>query len=96
MHCSWRSLCKIDAAYVPPFADSKTSPRVIVRFNDSFLRYSAGPRQGYFWDVYGDDFLRVELALLSLAKAPPPPGIYNEDTRERVHKLIDAGGVTET
>lgn len=38
----------------------------------TFLRYSNGPLQGYFWDIYGDDMNSIELALLALSNAPPP------------------------
>lgn len=38
-----------------------------------YLRYSKGPRQGYFWDCYGEDFINFELALIALSKAPIPP-----------------------
>ncbi len=37
-----------------------------------YLRYSKGPRQGYSWDCYGDNFLTPEIALLALSKAPIP------------------------
>lgn len=39
----------------------------------SYLRYSKGPRQGYFWDCYGEDFINFELALIALSRAPIPP-----------------------
>lgn len=37
-----------------------------------FLRYSRGPRQKTFWDIYGDDFVTTELAVIALADAPAP------------------------
>ena len=39
---------------------------------DCHLRYSKGPKQGFFWDIYGDDFHSYELALVGLSKAPMP------------------------
>lgn len=35
------------------------------------LRYSQGPKQGFFWDLYGDDFSQ-ELAIIALSQAPYP------------------------
>jgi hypothetical protein len=37
-----------------------------------YLRYSKGPHQHYFWDIYGENFLIPELALIALSKAPVP------------------------
>lgn len=70
----WRNDCEIIPAYMPRFPDKATRPRVVVRYipRDSFLRHSAGPRQGHFWDCYGDDYLTPELALLALMEAPKP------------------------
>ena len=69
----WRKHAEILPAYVPPFADPGAQPQVRVRLGNSFLRYSCGPGGGFFWDVYGDDFLTPELALLALYRAPVPP-----------------------
>lgn len=44
-----------------------------VRYVDNYLRYSKGPGQGYFWDLYGDDFISAEYALVALCQAPAPP-----------------------
>lgn len=38
----------------------------------SFLRYSAGPKQGFFWDIYGENFQSFELAIIALSEAPLP------------------------
>jgi hypothetical protein len=54
-------------------------PRWVVRIKSadskdySYLRYSNGPAQGHFWDMYGDDYLAPEHALLALMSAPIPP-----------------------
>lgn len=32
----------------------------LVRCGAWYLRYSAGPRLGVFWDSYGDDFRRTQ------------------------------------
>lgn len=37
-----------------------------------FLRHSAGPLQGFFWDVYGDDFQNFGLVIIALMNAPCP------------------------
>lgn len=58
-------------------------PATVVRYGKSFLRYSKGPRQGFFWDAYGDDFLSPELALLALLQAPVPPFICKREEWER-------------
>jgi hypothetical protein len=71
----WHRDCEIVPNYMPPFPRADTKPRVIVRHrNGASLRYSAGPRQGYYWDHYGDDMITVELAILALAEAPDPTG----------------------
>lgn len=51
-----------------------------VRYNDGteyppFLRYSCGPKQGFFWDIYGDDMHSVELAIIALSNAPYPRSV---------------------
>lgn len=50
--------------------------KVLIKYpnehQDTFLRYSKGHKQCYFWDVYGNDFNTVELAILALSKAPIP------------------------
>jgi hypothetical protein len=76
----WMHECVIHPAYMPPFPREDTRPTCKVSWTEPdggshWLRHSAGPMQGYFWDVYGDDFLRPELALLAVSQAPPPPRI---------------------
>lgn len=74
----WHRDCTVIPDYMPPYPGEKTRPTLQVRFSfgpgdDSvFLRYSHGPKQGFFWDVYGDDFKSAELALLALSRAPTP------------------------
>lgn len=70
---AWRKHAEIVPKHMPRFPDAETHPRCVVRLGDSFLRYSEGPRQGVFWDMYGDDFLTPELALIALLQAPVPP-----------------------
>lgn len=81
-HNKWWSLCEIIPDYKAPFAKPGDAKRYVVRCHGKdvyniehimFLRYSAGPRQGFFWDTYGDDFQTAELALLALVQAPVPP-----------------------
>jgi len=70
---SWRRQCEIVPNYMPPYPSKDTRPAVVVKLRETFLRYSKGPRQGFFWDIYGDDFMTPELALLALLEAPVPP-----------------------
>lgn len=73
----WHKRCDIIPDYMPPFPQEYTRPTVQIRYNDGtdyppFLRHSRGPRQGFEWDIYGDDFQNVELAVLALSQAPYP------------------------
>ena len=68
----WHLNCEIISNYMPPYPDKDTKPTVVVRYKNSFLRYSAGPKQGFFWDCYGADMLTVELAIIALSQAPIP------------------------
>ncbi len=73
----WHKKCEIIPDYMPPYPGEDTKPSVQIRYNDGsehppFLRYSKGPKQGFFWDIYGADFLNVELAIIALSKAPAP------------------------
>lgn len=81
---TWMRQCEIVPAYMPPFPREDTKPICVVRWRDPrkevsdgddyrYLRHSDGPRQGTFWDVYGDDFHSPELALVMLAQSQPPP-----------------------
>lgn len=69
----WRREAEIIPAYMPPFPQPSTRPRCVVRWRHSFLRHSRGPLQHHSWDIYGDDYLTPELALLALSQAPPHP-----------------------
>lgn len=84
----WRSQAEIIVGYMPPYPLPDTQPSCVVRFGGSFLRYSAGPRQGHFWDISGDDYQTPELALLALMEAPVPPGILKAEHWERVRVEI--------
>jgi len=73
----WHNYCEIIPDYMPKYPSKDTRPIVAIRFNNGkehmpYLRYSKGPAQGFFWDIYGDDFLEVELAIIALSKAPAP------------------------
>ncbi len=76
----WHARCEIIPAYMPPFPQKETRPTVQIRFNSGsdyppFLRYSRGPLQCYFWDVYGEDFHSIEVALVALSRAPAPRSV---------------------
>jgi hypothetical protein len=92
-HNKWWSLVEIIPDYMPPYPQPGTRPRCVVKCKKDFLRHSAGPSQGHFWDVYGDDYLTPELALLAVVQAPIPPffidkAIWREASEaERLSKL---------
>jgi hypothetical protein len=84
----WRMNAEIVVNYMPPFPNADTKPACVVRYwlpdgDDTMLRYSRGPRQGYFWDVYGEDFGTPERALLALLEAPVPPPLLVKDVWEK-------------
>jgi hypothetical protein len=68
----WKLECRIIPNYLPPYPNKHTRARVVVQFGESFLRHSAGPLQGWFWDVYGDDLQTVGLAVRAIIEAPRP------------------------
>lgn len=70
----WHKGCEIINGYMPPYPRPETQPTVVVRCAamGAFLRYSHGPLQEYFWDIYGDDMHSVEIAILALSRAPAP------------------------
>ena len=78
----WRKLAQIVPDFMPRFPDKHTRPTCVVKLGDSYLRYSKGPRQGYFWDMYGDDFLSPSIALLALSRAPVPPWMVKSERVE--------------
>lgn len=85
-HHPWRRHVEIITDYMPPHPLPSTVPRCVVRYTGSmssdeeegFLRYSKGPRQGHFWDMYGDDYTNLALALVAVLHAPPPPKRYSQ------------------
>lgn len=87
----WWVLAEIVPAYMPPYLNEWTRPKCVVRCGESFLRYSVGPQQGYFWDGYGDDFHTPELALLALREAPIPPGLISRKAWTEI-RLAKEGG----
>ncbi len=73
----WQRDCEIIAGYMPPYLRADTRPRCVIRWcgedgQETFLRHSHGPMQGHFWDVYGDDYQNIELAIVAIYQAPPP------------------------
>lgn len=75
LHRAWHRDCEIVPDYMPPYPGKETRPAVVVRHKSGmFLRYSKGPRQGFDWDVYGDDMLTIDLAIVALSEAPDPGG----------------------
>lgn len=76
----WMAKVDIIVDYMPPYPGKDTRPRLVIRFDDGtehppFLRHSNGPLQGFSWDIYGDDFQTVELAILALSQAPVPVNV---------------------
>lgn len=69
---TWRKHAEIVPDYMPPYPQKDTRPTCQVRCGDAWLRYSRGPKQGFFWDIYGDDFGNPALALMALLQAPVP------------------------
>jgi hypothetical protein len=80
----WQRECVIIPDYMPPYPHADTRPSVVVKypneFEDVFLRYSQGPHQGYFWDIFGDDLMTIELAIFALHKAPIPANYKKRET----------------
>lgn len=72
----WHKDCEIIDGYMPPFPGKDTRPTCVIRYApfNCFLRHSRGPRQCFFWDIYGDDMQSVEVAVIALAGAPAPVG----------------------
>lgn len=73
----WQHQCQIIPDYMPNFPREDTKPTCVIRHSSGeneyqFLRYSNGPLQGFFWDMYGDDFGSPEMALIALSQCPPP------------------------
>lgn len=89
----WQMDAEIVPNYVPAFGKPEDRPYCVARVrihstqpnteedSYSYLRYSKGPRQGFFWDIYGDDLQSFELAVLALSQAPAPhycrPMVFN-------------------
>jgi hypothetical protein len=71
----WRQHATIVPDYMFPYPRVGERPICVVKHKNSFLRYSKGPRQGYFWDCYGDDFHSPAVAFAALLQAPVPPSI---------------------
>jgi hypothetical protein len=76
----WMHECEIIPQYMPPFPSADTRPTCQVRYvyedgTATFLRYSRGPAQGYFWDIYGEDMHSPELSLIAISNSPAPPHV---------------------
>ena len=69
----WHKDCDIIPKYMPPHPLPNTKPKVVVysEIGNCFLRHSQGPLQGYYWDVYPDDMMFIEWAIIALSQAPP-------------------------
>ena len=72
----WRRECEIIVDYMPPNPGKDTKPTCVIYHppTECFVRYSHGPVQGYFWDAYGDDFMRPEIAIVALSRCQKPWG----------------------
>lgn len=84
---AWRRCAEIVPGYMPPHPRADTRPICVVRCGESFMRHSSGPAQGFFWDMYGDDFQNPSIALLALCQAPPPPFLVRMDYVRQIEKL---------
>lgn len=82
----WRQSATIVPKYMPPYPGQDARPRCVVGCNGSFLRHSKGPRQGHFWDLYGDDYQTPELALMALLGAPVPPKLLTREAWDAARK----------
>lgn len=76
----WMHECEIVPEYLPPNPSAESRPECRVRYTyedgqTTFLRYSKGPLQGYFWDLYGDDMHSPELAIVAISQSPAPPRV---------------------
>lgn len=65
----WRRDCEIVTR-----EDYKGRLKLVVHHapSKSYLRHSKGPVQSHSWDMYGDDYVKPEWALLALSQAPAP------------------------
>ena len=80
----WHDECEIILDDSPGLACDE----VTIRYDGGsgrsvFLRHSCGPKQGFFWDVYGDNFQEIELAILALSCAPYPAILTGKRKEER-------------
>ncbi len=76
----WHAKCTIIPDYMPPFPGENDRPTLQVRYEDGtkyppYLRYSHGPRQGFFWDIYGDNLMSEALAIVAISQAPAPRNV---------------------
>lgn len=80
----WHQKCSFIPHYIPKGCrgkeDEDKHAYFAIIYNDGTeyppeLRYSKGPKQGFFWDVYGDDMRSIELAIIALANAPAPVNV---------------------
>lgn len=73
---NWRRYATIIPKYRAPGDRDYEESRCVIMLKyqrmTTFLRYSKGPRQGHWWDIYGDDYQTPELALIALLEAEPP------------------------
>jgi hypothetical protein len=85
----WRCNAEILPTYRAPFAKDSEPTRCVVHYpmpwreRGLFLRHSKWPRQGHFWDIYGDDYQTPDLALIAFLEAPVPPGLLRAEVWRR-------------
>jgi len=73
MWCSWwHARVEIIPDWMPNFPRDNTKPKLVVRYGESYLRHSAGPKQGFFWDIYPDALHSEELAIIAVSECPTP------------------------
>ncbi len=68
----WHAKVEIIPDWMPKFPRPETKPSTVVRYGESYLRHSKGPRQGFSWDIYPDNMHSEELAIIAVASAPTP------------------------
>lgn len=89
----WRYECEIIQSWMPPFPSPDTKPLImVVRYGTSFLRYSAGPLQGFFWDLYPDDMKTFALAYKAILEAPCPPHLWVVGALQYARKRYNVEG----
>ena len=84
----WRYQAEIITDSMPQFPVEDTKPIMAVKYGEAYLRYSAGPHQGFFWDDYPDDLMTFGLAFKALLEAPTPPSLWMKNDSDYVDEII--------